>query len=123
MRPPAGGGHGPGLIDTAAAYMNERVGEGIRRSGIARNEMFLETKLWIGDHGYDTALHAFDESARDTEAPERIAAVVYPSAALFTRMPPCNTRPSPGATRRDMSRASWACWSMGVAARVSARWV
>jgi 2,5-diketo-D-gluconate reductase A len=45
--------------------MNERVGQGIRRSGIARNEMFLETKLWIGDYGYDTALHAFDESARD----------------------------------------------------------
>jgi diketogulonate reductase-like aldo/keto reductase len=53
------------LIDTAAAYMNEReVGEGIRRSGIARNEMFLETKLWITDYGYDTALHAFDKSAR-----------------------------------------------------------
>jgi 2,5-diketo-D-gluconate reductase A len=58
-------GEGYRLIDTAAAYMNERVGEGIRRSGIARNEMFLETKLWIGDYGYDTALHAFDESARD----------------------------------------------------------
>jgi diketogulonate reductase-like aldo/keto reductase len=53
------------LIDTAAAYMNEReVGEGIRRSGIARGEIFLETKLWISDYGYDAALHAFDKSAR-----------------------------------------------------------
>jgi diketogulonate reductase-like aldo/keto reductase len=53
------------LIDTAAAYMNEReVGEGIRRTGIARNEIFVETKLWITDYGYDTALHAFDKSAR-----------------------------------------------------------
>jgi diketogulonate reductase-like aldo/keto reductase len=53
------------LIDTGAAYMNEReVGEGIRRSGIARAEIFVETKLWITDYGYDAALHAFDKSAR-----------------------------------------------------------
>jgi diketogulonate reductase-like aldo/keto reductase len=53
------------LIDTAAAYMNEReVSEGIRRAGIARSEIFVETKLWISDYGYDAALHAFDKSAR-----------------------------------------------------------
>jgi diketogulonate reductase-like aldo/keto reductase len=53
------------LIDTAAAYLNEReVGEGIRRSGLARHEVFLETKVWISDYGYDSALHAFDKSAR-----------------------------------------------------------
>src|SRR3954454_24865737 len=53
------------LIDTAAAYMNERqVGEGIRRSGIAREEVFIETKIWISDYGYDAALHAFDKGAR-----------------------------------------------------------
>jgi diketogulonate reductase-like aldo/keto reductase len=53
------------LIDTAAAYANEReVGEGIRRSGIPRDEMFIETKVWISDYGYDAALHAFDKSAR-----------------------------------------------------------
>jgi diketogulonate reductase-like aldo/keto reductase len=58
-------GAGYRLIDTAAAYMNEReVGEGIRRSGIARGEIFVETKLWISDYGYDAALHAFDKSAR-----------------------------------------------------------
>lgn len=51
-------------IDTAAAYGNEReVGEGIRRSGLARDEVFIETKLWVSDYGYDTALHAFDKSA------------------------------------------------------------
>ena len=51
-------------IDTAAAYGNEReVGEGIRRSGVAREDVFIETKLWISDYGYDTALHGFDKSA------------------------------------------------------------
>ncbi len=49
-------------IDTAAAYMNEReVGEGIRRSGLSRNEVFIETKVWISDYGYDETLHAFEK--------------------------------------------------------------
>ncbi|MFE1170319.1 aldo/keto reductase [Nocardiopsis sp. NPDC058789] len=52
------------LIDTAAAYFNEReVGEGIRRSGLDRSEVFVETKVWISDYGYDQTLHAFDKSA------------------------------------------------------------
>ncbi|MFK0402119.1 aldo/keto reductase [Microbacterium sp. NPDC090225] len=51
------------LIDTAAAYGNEReVGEAIRRSGIARDEIFIETKVWINDFGYDETLHAFEKS-------------------------------------------------------------
>ena len=51
-------------IDTAAAYGNEReVGEGIRRSGIARDEVFIETKIWISDFGYEETLHAFDKGA------------------------------------------------------------
>ena len=51
-------------IDTAAAYFNEReVGEGIRRSGLDRSEVFVETKVWISDYGYDTTRHAFDKSA------------------------------------------------------------
>ncbi len=51
-------------IDTAAAYGNEReVGEGIHRSGIARREVFVETKIWISDYGYDETLHGFDTSA------------------------------------------------------------
>jgi diketogulonate reductase-like aldo/keto reductase len=53
------------LIDTAAAYGNEReVGEGLRRSGLDRSEVFLQTKVWISDYGYDATLHAFDKSAR-----------------------------------------------------------
>jgi diketogulonate reductase-like aldo/keto reductase len=51
-------------IDTAAAYLNERgVGEAIRRSGLDRSELFVETKVWITDYGYDATLHAFDKSA------------------------------------------------------------
>lgn len=53
------------LIDTAAAYRNERqVGEGIRQSGIDRADLFVQTKLWMSDYGYDRALHAFDVSLR-----------------------------------------------------------
>ncbi|WP_024793377.1 aldo/keto reductase [Tomitella biformata] len=51
-------------IDTAAVYGNERgVGEAIGRSGIDRSEIFVETKVWITDFGYDSTLHAFDKSA------------------------------------------------------------
>lgn len=52
-------------IDTAAAYGNERqVGEAIAASGIDRRDVFVETKIWISDYGYDETLHAFDKSAR-----------------------------------------------------------
>ena len=51
-------------IDTAAVYGNEReVGRGIRESGVAREDVFIETKVWISDYGYDQTLHAFDKSA------------------------------------------------------------
>jgi diketogulonate reductase-like aldo/keto reductase len=53
------------LIDTAAAYMNEEhVGKGMRQSGIDRSEVFVTTKAWISDYGYDRTLHAFDRSIR-----------------------------------------------------------
>lgn len=53
------------LIDTAAAYGNERgVGDAIRKSGLARDEVFIETKVWISDYGYDQTLHAFEKSIR-----------------------------------------------------------
>jgi diketogulonate reductase-like aldo/keto reductase len=53
------------LIDTAAAYGNERqVGEAVHDSHISRPEVFLETKIWISDYGYDETLHGFDKSAR-----------------------------------------------------------
>jgi diketogulonate reductase-like aldo/keto reductase len=52
-------------IDTAAAYGNERqVGEAVRSSGLNRSEVFLETKIWISDYGYDKTLHGFEKSAR-----------------------------------------------------------
>ena len=52
-------------IDTAAGYANERgVGEGIRRSGLRREDVFVETKIWITDYGYDETLHGFEKSAR-----------------------------------------------------------
>ncbi|MFC9056730.1 aldo/keto reductase [Streptomyces sp. NPDC057074] len=51
-------------IDTAAAYFNEHgVREGIRRSGLDRDDVFIETKVWINDYGFDATRHAFDKSA------------------------------------------------------------
>jgi diketogulonate reductase-like aldo/keto reductase len=58
-------GTGYRLIDTAAAYGNERqVGEAIHGAEVARSEVFLETKVWISDYGYEETLHAFEKSAR-----------------------------------------------------------
>lgn len=52
-------------IDTAAAYMNEEaVGRAIKRSGIAREELFITTKLWIQDAGYENAKKAFEKSLK-----------------------------------------------------------
>lgn len=51
------------LIDTAAAYFNEEaVGAAIRKSGIPREELFITTKLWIQDAGYENAKKAFRTS-------------------------------------------------------------
>lgn len=51
------------LIDTAAIYKNEAgVGEGLRRSGLPRDDVFVTTKLWNTDQGYDSALCALDAS-------------------------------------------------------------
>ena len=53
------------LIDTAAAYFNEEaVGAAIRGSGIPREELFITTKLWVQDAGYDGTLRAFDASLK-----------------------------------------------------------
>jgi 2,5-diketo-D-gluconate reductase A len=52
------------LIDTAAAYGNEQqVGEAIAASGVPRDEVFVATKLWITDYGYQPAIDAFAASA------------------------------------------------------------
>src|SRR4051794_38746384 len=53
------------LIDTAAAYMNEEaVGKAIKRSGVPREDLFITTKLWIQDAGYESAKKAFKKSLR-----------------------------------------------------------
>ena len=52
-------------VDTAAVYGNEApVGAALAESGIAREEIFVTTKLWNADHGYDKALKAFEQSAK-----------------------------------------------------------
>src|SRR6266581_1187145 len=51
------------LIDTAASYLNEEaVGNAIQRSGVPREELFVTTKLWVQDAGYERAKRAFDRS-------------------------------------------------------------
>ncbi|HTT30011.1 MAG TPA: aldo/keto reductase [Solirubrobacteraceae bacterium] len=51
-------------VDTAAAYGNERqVGEAVHASELDRSEVFLETKIWISDYGYEQTLHGFEKSA------------------------------------------------------------
>jgi 2,5-diketo-D-gluconate reductase A len=53
------------LIDTAAAYLNEEaVGRAIKRSGVPREELFVTTKLWIQDAGYENAKKAFEKSLK-----------------------------------------------------------
>lgn len=50
-------------VDTAAVYQNEEgVGEAIRRSGLARDDIYVTTKCWNADQGYDEAMRAFDTS-------------------------------------------------------------
>jgi 2,5-diketo-D-gluconate reductase A len=52
-------------IDTAASYMNEEaVGRGIKQSGVAREKLFITTKLWIQSHGYEGARKAFENSLK-----------------------------------------------------------
>ncbi len=53
------------LIDTAASYMNEEaVGRAIKKSGVPREELFITTKLWIQDAGYEKAKIAFGKSLK-----------------------------------------------------------
>jgi len=53
------------LIDTAASYMNEAaVGDGIKLGGIAREQLFVTTKLWVQDAGYERTTQAIDDSLR-----------------------------------------------------------
>jgi 2,5-diketo-D-gluconate reductase A len=92
-------------IDTAAAYGNERqVGEGIRRSGVDRADVFIETKVWVSDYGYDQTLHAYDKATRKLgvdrldllilhqPAPDRFDKTVAAYQALETLLSDGNVR-------------------------------
>ena len=53
------------LIDTAASYMNEEaVGNGLRASGVARDQLFVTSKLWVQETGYERTQHAIEKSLR-----------------------------------------------------------
>lgn len=53
------------LIDTAASYMNEdAVGKGLRSSGVARDQLFVTSKLWVQETGYERTQQAIDKSLR-----------------------------------------------------------
>ncbi len=53
------------LIDTAASYSNEEaVGKAIKRSGVSREELFITTKLWVQDTGYENTKKAFERSLK-----------------------------------------------------------
>ena len=53
------------LIDTAASYLNEEaVGHGLRKSGVAREQLFVTSKLWVQDAGYERTQKAIDNSLR-----------------------------------------------------------
>lgn len=61
------------LIDTAAAYGNEEaVGNAIKRSGVPREELFVTTKLWIQDAGYERARQAFERSLQRLDTIEQL---------------------------------------------------
>lgn len=56
------------LIDTAACYGNERaVGEAVKESDIPRKEVFLTSKVWIQDAGYDKTMRSFDKTLENLQ--------------------------------------------------------
>ena len=76
-------------IDTAAAYGNERqVGEAVAASGVDRSEVFVETKIWISDYGYDAdPARLREERPQARRRPDRPADPA-PGAAVGVRVDP-----------------------------------
>lgn len=74
-------------LDTAAAYGNERqVGEGLRNSGVPREDVVVETKVWATDYGYDETLHAFEKASRKLGLEQIDILILHQQAAnLFDR--------------------------------------
>lgn len=69
------------LIDTAACYGNERaVGEAVKESGIARENVFLTSKVWIQDAGYEKTMRSFEKNAG--EPADRLSGSVLDPHAL-----------------------------------------
>jgi diketogulonate reductase-like aldo/keto reductase len=62
-------GSGYRLIDTAASYLNEQfVGEAIKKSGVPREELFITTKLWLQDAGFESTKKAFEKSLKKLQS-------------------------------------------------------
>ncbi|WP_341302026.1 aldo/keto reductase [Lysinibacillus sp. FSL H8-0500] len=56
------------MIDTAACYGNEKaVGTAIQKSGIAREEIFITSKVWIQDAGYDKTMKSFEKTLQNLQ--------------------------------------------------------
>ena len=95
-------------IDTAAACFDEReVGEGLRRSGVDRAEVFIETKIQVTDYGYDETLHAFEKSTGklDTDVPtDDVAGTVK---ELIAERKPGSRRSPDGGARPDSAARNW----------------
>ncbi len=87
-------------IDTAAIYGNEEgVGRAIQDSGVARDNLFVTTKVWNADQGYDTTLKAFEESRRSS-------VLIILICTSFTGRYKANTR-TPGVRLRSCTRTAW----------------
>ena len=79
------------LIDTAQAYHNEEgVGRAVRGSGIPREEIFLVSKIWISNYGYDAATASIDESLKRLQT-DYIDLMLLPSPIATATAPtePC----------------------------------
>lgn len=73
-------------IDTAAAYGNEEaVGRAIKRSGIPREDLFITTKLWISDAGYDKAKKAFEASMKRLQLDYLDLYLIHQAVVVYVR--------------------------------------
>ena len=111
-------------IDTAAAYGNERgVGEAVRSSGLGRDDVFLETKIWISDYGYDETLHGFEKSAGKLGV-DRIDLLILHQALPSEFGKPLEAyraletaRSAPSASATSWSTTSPSCWGRPTSSR------
>ena len=110
-------------VDTAAAYGNEReVGDAVRASGLDRSEIFLETKVWISDYGYDETLHAFDKSAGKLGVEQIDLLILHqalpaPSSAPSTPIARWSRCCLTARSARSVSATSWSTISPGCSTR------